>query len=89
MRCAEDVKQPKGKRRPADRRRTTPLEIFSQISQCETYLRPGVSMADREAECLIARAIKTPLPLLLVEVERKAQAGGTDPTLAGPGSAAL
>ena len=43
---AEIVEQPNGKRRRVYRQWATPFEIFSQAPQCESRLRPGVSMAD-------------------------------------------
>jgi len=45
---AQIVEQSNGKRRRVYRRWATPFEIFSQTPQCETYLRPGVSMAELE-----------------------------------------
>ena len=45
---AEIVEESNGKRRRMYRRWATPLEIFSQTPQCETDLRPGVSMAELE-----------------------------------------
>ena len=40
------VEEPNGKRRRVYRRWATPFEIFSRSSQHESYLRPGVSMAE-------------------------------------------
>jgi hypothetical protein len=45
---AQIVEGPNGKRRRVYRRWATPFEIFSQMPQCETCLRPGVSMAELE-----------------------------------------
>ena len=45
---AEIVEEANGKRRRVYRRWATPLEIFSQTPQCETYLRPGVSLTELE-----------------------------------------
>jgi hypothetical protein len=45
---AEIVEEPNGKRRRVYRRWATPFEIFSQTPQCESYLRPSVSMAELE-----------------------------------------
>ena len=45
---AEIVEQPNGKRRRVYRKWATPFEIFSQMPQCESFLRPGVSMAELE-----------------------------------------
>jgi hypothetical protein len=42
---AEVVEQPNGKRRRVYRKWATPFEIFSQTPQCESFLRPGISMA--------------------------------------------
>src|ERR1039457_72671 len=46
---AEIVEQPNGKRQRVYRKWATPFEIFSQAPQCESRLRPGVSMADLES----------------------------------------
>jgi hypothetical protein len=43
---AEIVEQPNGKRQRVYRNWATPFEIFSQAPQCESRLRPGVSMAE-------------------------------------------
>jgi len=43
---AQIIEEPNGKRRRVYRRWATPFEIFSQTPQCETCLRPGVSMAE-------------------------------------------
>jgi hypothetical protein len=48
LRCGQIIEQPNGRRRRIYHRWATPLEIFSQTPQCETYLRPGVSMAELE-----------------------------------------
>lgn len=45
---AQIIEQPNGKRRRVYRRWDTPLEIFRQTPQRETYLRPGVTMAELE-----------------------------------------
>jgi hypothetical protein len=45
---AEIVEESNGKRRRQYRRWATPLEIFSQTAECESYLRPGVSLAELE-----------------------------------------
>jgi transposase InsO family protein len=45
---AQIVEGPNGKRRRVYRRWATPFEIFSQMPQRETCLRPGVSMAELE-----------------------------------------
>jgi hypothetical protein len=45
---AEIVERPNGKRQRVYRKWATPFEIFSQMPQCESRLRPGVSMADLE-----------------------------------------
>ena len=39
---------PNGKRRRVYRDWATPFEIFSRTPQCESYLRPGISMAELE-----------------------------------------
>ena len=48
--CAipEIVEQANGKRRRVYRDWDTPFEIFSRTPQCESYLRPGVSLAELE-----------------------------------------
>jgi hypothetical protein len=46
---AEIVEQPNGKRQRVYRKWATPFEIFSQAPQCQSRLRPGVSMADLES----------------------------------------
>jgi hypothetical protein len=45
---AEIVEEPNGKLRRVYRRWATPFEIFSQMPQRESLLRPGVKMADLE-----------------------------------------
>jgi predicted DNA-binding transcriptional regulator AlpA len=46
---AEVVERPNGKRQRVYRKWATPFEIFSQTPQCESYLRPGVSLAKLES----------------------------------------
>ena len=41
---AKIVEEPNGKRRRTYPRWATPFETFSQTPQCESYLKPGVSM---------------------------------------------
>jgi len=43
---AEIEEAPNGKRRRVYRKWATPLEIFSQLPECESYLRIGVKLAD-------------------------------------------
>ena len=43
---AQIIEEPNGKRRRVYRRWATPFEIFSQVPQCETFLRPGMSIAE-------------------------------------------
>jgi len=43
---AEIVEEPSGRRRRVYRQWATPFEIFRQAPQCESRLRPGVSMAE-------------------------------------------
>jgi transposase InsO family protein len=45
---AESIEHANGKRRRIYRRWGTPFEIFRQTAQCESYLRPGVSIAKLE-----------------------------------------
>jgi hypothetical protein len=46
---AEILEQPNGKRQRVYRKWATPFEIFSQAPQCQSRLRPGVSMAELES----------------------------------------
>jgi hypothetical protein len=46
---AEIIERPNGKRQRVYRKWATPFEIFSQTPQCQSRLRPGVSMAELEA----------------------------------------
>jgi hypothetical protein len=46
---AEVVEQANGKRRRVYRKWATPFEIFSQTPGCESFLRPGVSIAELES----------------------------------------
>jgi hypothetical protein len=46
---AEIETEPNGKRRRVYRKWATPFEIFSQMPQCESCLRPAVNMADLES----------------------------------------
>jgi hypothetical protein len=43
---AEVIEEPNGKRRRVYRRWATPLEILRQTPQCESYLRPGIHLAE-------------------------------------------
>ena len=43
---AEVVEEPNGKRRRVYRPCAAPLEIFTQIPDCESFLRTGVSLAE-------------------------------------------
>ena len=45
---AQILEEPNGKRRRVYRQWATPFEIFQQTPQCQTYLRPGVTMAGLE-----------------------------------------
>ena len=45
---AEIVEQPNGKRKRVYRNWATPFEIFSRTPQCESFLRPGVSIGELE-----------------------------------------
>ena len=40
------VTAPHGKRRRVYKRWATPLELFKQVGGCETYLRPGMTLAE-------------------------------------------
>ncbi len=46
---AQVIIEPNGRRRRVYRKWATPFEIFSQAPQCESCLRPGISMADLES----------------------------------------
>jgi hypothetical protein len=46
---AEVVEQANGKRRRVYRKWAKPFEIFSQIPGCESFLRPGISIAELES----------------------------------------
>jgi hypothetical protein len=43
---AEVVQQPNGKRKRVYRKWATPFEIFIQTPQCESFLRPGISVGE-------------------------------------------
>jgi hypothetical protein len=43
---AEIIEEANGKRRRVYRRWATPFELFRQLAGCESYLRPGVTMAE-------------------------------------------
>ncbi len=58
---AEIVEQPNGKRRRVYRQWATPFEIFSQVPQCESFLRPSLSMAELEASRRSSPTPKLPL----------------------------
>jgi len=46
---AEVVERPNGKRQRVYRKWATPFEIFRQTPQCQSYLRPAVSLAELES----------------------------------------
>jgi len=43
---AEIVEQPNGKRKRVYRKWATPFEIFTQLPQCESFLRPDISIGE-------------------------------------------
>jgi len=49
---AEIIEEPNGKRRRVYRQWATPLEIFTQIPECESFLRPGMNLAELESIAL-------------------------------------
>jgi hypothetical protein len=75
---AKIVEQPDGKRRRTYPRWATPFEIFSQIPQCESYLKPGVSMtllkqtAQKQTDTEAAIAMQQAKQKLLAKVKRSA-----------------
>ena len=75
---ADVVEAPNGKRRRVYRRWATPLEIFSQMEECESYLRPGVRLAELEqiaqaqSDTEAAIEMQTARRQLLATVKRRA-----------------
>jgi transposase InsO family protein len=70
---AEIVEEANGKRRRLYRHWATPFEIFRQIPQSQTYLRPGVSMA--ELERFAQAQSDTEAALAMQQAKRKLLAG--------------
>ena len=70
---AEIVEEPNGKRRRLYRRWATPFEIFSQLPQSQSYLRPGVSMA--ELESFAQAQSDTEAAIAMQQAKRKLMAG--------------
>ena len=75
--CAipEIVEQPNGKRRRVYRRWDTPFEIFRQTAECESYLRPGLTMA--ELERVAKLQTDTEAAIEMQQAKRKLLAGIT------------
>jgi transposase InsO family protein len=75
---AEIVEEPNGRRRRTYPRWATPLEIFSQMPQCESYLKPGVSLASlhqieqQQTDTEAAIAMQQARHKLLANVKRSA-----------------
>ena len=70
---AEIVEQPNGKRRRVYRRWATPFEIFSQTEKCESYLRPGLTMA--ELEGIAQQQTDTEAAIEMQQAKRKLMIG--------------
>lgn len=73
---AEIVEQPNGKRRRQYRRWATPLEIFTGLPQCASYLRPGVSLAELERVAL--EQTDTEAAIAMQRAKRKLMAAVTE-----------
>lgn len=73
---AEIVEQPNGKRRRYYRRWATPFEIFSGLPQCESYLRPDVSLAELERFALAQT--DTEAAIAMQRAQRKLMAAVSD-----------
>jgi hypothetical protein len=75
---AEIVEQPNGRRRRTYPRWDNPFEIFSRTQQCESYLKPGVSMASlqqfarQQTDTEAAIAMQQAKQKLLAKVKRSA-----------------
>ncbi len=67
------IEQPNGRRRRVYRRWATPFEIFSQTPQCESCLRPGLSMAD--LECFAKVQSDTEAAIEMQRAKRQLMAG--------------
>jgi transposase InsO family protein len=70
---AQVITEPNGKRRRVYRKWATPFEIFSQAPQCESCLRPGVSMAD--LECFAKEQSDTEAAIEMQRAKRQLMAG--------------
>lgn len=66
---AETLTQANGKRRRVYRRWATPFELFQQVPQCESLLRPGVTLADLKR--LAASQTDTEAALEMQRAKRK------------------
>src|SRR5580658_5767587 len=67
------ITEPNGKRRRVYRKWDTPFEIFRQAPQCESCLRPGVSMAD--LECFAKAQSDTEAAIEMQTARRQLMAG--------------
>ena len=67
------ITEPNGKRRRVYRKWDTPFEIFRQAPQCESCLRPGVSMAD--LECFAKAQSDTEAAIEMQKARRQLMAG--------------
>ncbi len=65
--------EPNGKRRRVYRKWATPFEIFSQTPQCESYPRPGVSMADLKS--IAEKQSDTEAAIEMQDAKRRLMAG--------------
>jgi hypothetical protein len=65
--------EPNGKWRCVYREWATPFEIFSRIPQCESYLRPAVSMADRTS--IAQKQSDSEAAIEMQEAKRRLMAG--------------
>jgi len=75
---ARIVEEPTGKRRRTYPRWATPFEIFSQMPQCESYLKPGIGMealqqlAQKQTDTEAAIAMQQAKQKLLSRVKKSA-----------------
>jgi len=67
------ITEPNGKRSRVYRKWDTPFEIFRQAPQCESCLRPGVSMAD--LECFAKAQSDTEAAIEMQKARRQLMAG--------------
>jgi hypothetical protein len=70
---AEIETEPHGKRRCVYRQWATPFEIFSQVPECESYLRPGAGMA--ELKSIAQQQSDTEAAIEMQDAKRRLMAG--------------